>query len=600
MGELALDQVSGGDLWRCSAHQFFGPADSKTPLQAVLHRRDRQSQSRRSLGVTPICGRIQPHARRSALDRERDAPGQGRLRASLPLSSTSRRSTTSSARDGARRSLLSSPSSMTSTLDVRTRPALAQCHTAGIWMSAGRNGPPPPPESNGEGAEIWNRVERRVRARVRQSRGGAERCLDHWDEAVDAGDEDDVGAILSALLRERLGEPLWDRERKPEAFREKPSRGGAFGGGSGPAFLADSKPRRRMRERENPSRGIRDRLAPPRDAPANDRRRVAGSSRTRSTRGTVPRRVRVVPSATEVEPGDAETVFDPSEGVDVIDLSVGTSGKAAIPLPVSATGLGEAVGDGMRWRDTSTAPWGQTRSSRRTPDRRTNARSHGLAHARRPSAPRPLRTDADILAGARRPGGHASIGGQELTRWRAGATPRSRIGLRECRLRGDRGLRDHRERSANLDAQLRERRHSRKTRGGTRRGETARKHASPASKRVIDLDVEDGSLASAAVEARGERPPSLRGQNPHGRGRSREWRLTEVAPLWFRNGPSRRGNRPGSKTSSPQRCDGHSLTSRPLRPTRISSQTRQKGTGHQASRRRARTSRCLFRHFSPS
>ena len=60
-------------------------------------------------------------------------------------------------------------------------------HTAGILMSAwDAFGPPPPPESNGgEGAEIWNRVERAAFERGCASCAAAyERCLDHWDEAV--------------------------------------------------------------------------------------------------------------------------------------------------------------------------------------------------------------------------------------------------------------------------------------------------------------------------------------------------------------------------------------------------------------------------------
>ena len=249
----------------------------------------------------------------------------------------------------------------------------------------------------------------------------------------------------------------------------------------------------------------------------------------------------------------------------------------------------------------------KARSLRQTPDRRTNARSHALAHARRPSAPRSLSARTLIFSP-----GRVAPAGQRIDRGsranalaRGGATPTEsdRASRMPSPRRFARMPRPSREISSISTHSFANDRRSRKSaRRNAPRRKLRGKRASPS--------VKTGSSTSTwktvpwhRRRSRGARRTSafsLRGQSPHGRGRSRECRLTEVAPLWFRNGPSRRGNRPGSKTSSPQRCDGHSLTSRPLRPTRISSQTRQKGTGHQVSRRRARTSRCLFRHFSRS
>ena len=380
----------------------------------------------------------------------------------------------------------------------------------------GRVWTPPPPESNGgEGAEIWNRVERAAFERGCASCAAAhERCLDHWDEAVDAGDEDDVGAILSALLRERLegraALRIGNGSLKPSGRNLREAERSAAARDA--AFLADLEAAEAdARAREPSSRGIRDRLAPPRDAPANDRRRVAGfvSDPLDAWNGDRGGFASYPSGEREVEPGDAETVFDPSEGVDVIDLSVGTSGKAAIPPPVSATsGLGEAVGDGMRWRDTSTAPWGQSSepaADTRSPYERAVARARARAPAKR--AALPLRTDADILAGARRPGGPTHRSGVKSQR--AGARGGYADGVGSgfanavsAAIRADSATiaRDQ----LNLDAQLRERSALAQKREAERAAAKAAREARVAERqnRVIDLDVEDGSLASAAESRR--------------------------------------------------------------------------------------------------
>lgn len=390
-------------------------------------------------------------------------------------------------------------------------------HTAGILMSAwDACGPPPPPESNeGEGAEIWNRVERAAFERGCASCAAAyERCLDHWDEAVDAGDEDDVGAILSALLRERLegraALRIGNGSLKPSGRNLREAERSAAARDA--AFLADLEAAEaEARAREPSSRGIRDRLAPPRGAPANDRRRVAGfvSDPLDAWNGDRGGFASYPSGERDIEPGDAETVFDPSEGVDVIDLSVGTFGKAAIPPPVSATsGLGEAVGDGMRWRDTSTAPWGQSSepaADTRSPYERAVARARARAPAKH--AALPLRTDADILAGARRPGGPTHRSGVKSQR--AGARGGYADGVGSgfanavsAAIRADAATiaRDQ----LNLDAQLRERSALAQKREAERAAAKAAREARVAERqnRVIDLDVEDGSLASAAESRR--------------------------------------------------------------------------------------------------